>query len=166
MDLFIRAAQVDDAEAIVNLLNPIIEAGLYTVLTTPFSVEAEQEFIMNFPPRGIFLVAVCRDTHKIVGFQNVEPFATYTPAFAHVGVIGTFVNLLQRRQGVSKKLFKVMFEAACNKGYEKLFSFVRADNSAALATYLNQGFQPVGTARSHAKINNQYIDEVMIERFL
>ncbi|MBD2450521.1 GNAT family N-acetyltransferase [Nostoc sp. FACHB-152] len=166
MDLFVREAQIDDAEAIVNLLNPIIEAGVYTALTTPFSIEAEQEFISNFPRQGIFLVAVWREQQKIVGCQNVEPFATYSPAFAHVGVIGTFVDLSHRRQGVAKSLFPATFEAARDKGYEKLFSFVRADNAAALATYLSQGFYRIGTARRHAKINGIYIDEIMIERFL
>lgn len=166
MDLFIREVQIDDAEAIVNLLNPIIEAGVYTALTTPLSIEAEQEFILNFPRQGIFLVAVCRDRHKVVGCQNVEPFAAYSPAFAHVGIIGTFVNLSYRRQGVGKSLFKAMFETATNKGYEKLFSFVRADNAAALSTYLSQGFYSIGTARRHVKINGVYIDEILIERFL
>lgn len=165
MDLFVREAQLDDAEAIINLLNPIIEAGVYTALTTPLSIEAEQEFILNFPQRGIFHVAVCR-SEKIVGFQDVEPFATYTAAFDHVGVIGTFVDLSHRRQGVGKSLFKAMFEVARNKGYEKLFGFVRADNAAALAAYFNQGFYSIGTARRHAKINGKYVDEIMIERFL
>lgn len=166
MDLFVREVQLNDAEAIINLLNPIIETGAYTVLTTPFSIESEREFIVNFPQQGIFHVAVCCSEQKIVGFQNVEPFATYTPAFDHVGVIGTYVNLLHRRQGVGKVLFKATFEAAQRKGYEKLFAFVRADNMAALGIYLSQGFYEIGTARKHAKINETYVDEILIERFL
>lgn len=166
MDLFVREAQLNDAEAIANLLNPIIEAGVYTVLTTPLSVEAEQKFILNFPQRGILHVAVCRDQQRIVGCQNVEPFATYTSAFDHVGVIGTFVDLDYRRQGVGKSLFKATFKAARDKEYEKLFGFVRADNLVALAAYFNQVFYSIGTARRHAKINEMYVDEIMIERFL
>ena len=52
------------------------------------------------------------------------------------------------------------------KGDEKLFAFVRADNPAALATYVRQGFVVIGTARQHAKIDGRYVDEVMIERVL
>ena len=77
----------------------------------------------------------------------MEAFATYTHAFAHVGVLGTYLALAYRRQGISKSLFKAMFEAARCKGYEKLFTFIRADNRAALATYLNQGFQIIGKAK-------------------
>jgi RimJ/RimL family protein N-acetyltransferase len=55
---------------------------------------------------------------------------------------------------------------ARRKGYEKIFTFVRADNPAALATYRKQGFTIVGTARRHAKINGAYVDEIIIELFL
>jgi L-amino acid N-acyltransferase YncA len=166
MNLIIRDVQVSDAKAIINVLNPIVEAGIYTAITNTVSVEAEREFILNFNKRGVFHVAVDNSTQEIVGFQNVEPFSNYTNAFDHVGIIGTFVSLSYRRQGIAKNLFSATFDACRNFGYEKLFAYVRADNKAALATYLNQGFSIIGTAKKHAKINGFYIDEIMIERFL
>ena len=51
-------------------------------------------------------------------------------------------------------------------GYEKLFAYVRQDNERALATYLKQGFEQIGLAKKHAKIRGEYIDEVLIEKFL
>lgn len=164
MELLIRKVQVDDAEAIVGILNPIIQAGIYTAFDTPFTVEAEREYILHFPQRGVFHVAMC--DRRVVGFQSMEPFATYTHAFNHVGVLGTYVDLSHRRQGVARKLFQAMFETARLKGYEKLFTFIRADNAAALTTYLSQGFHAIGTAKRHAKINQMYVDEIIVERFL
>jgi ribosomal protein S18 acetylase RimI-like enzyme len=96
----------------------------------------------------------------------MEPFATYTHAFDHVGTLGTYVDLGCRRQGIATALFEATFEVARRKGYEKILTFVRADNPAALATYLKQGFAIVGTARRHTKINGAYVDEIIIERFL
>ena len=166
MDLLVRIATPDDAGAIVGILNPIIEAGTYTVLDTPFTVEAEREYILNFPPRGILHVALRRSDQRLVGLQSLEPFASYTHAFDHVGVLGTHVDLSYRRQGIGRRLFQATYAAARRKGYEKLFTYVRADNSAALASYLNQGFEVVGTARRQARINGKYVDEVIIEMFL
>lgn len=166
MEVLIREVQVDDAEAIVDILNPIIQAGVYTAFDTPFTVEAEREYILHFPQRGIFHVAMCDRARKVVGFQSMEPFATYTHAFDRVGVLGTYVDLSYRRQGIARKLFTATFEAARLKGYEKLFTFIRVDNTVALTTYLNQGFQIVGTAKRHAKINQTYVDEIIVERFL
>jgi L-amino acid N-acyltransferase YncA len=166
MELMIREARPNDAGAIVSIINPIIEAGIYTAFDTPFSVEAERDYILNLPQRGIFHVAIGRQEEMIVGFQSMEPFATYTHAFDHVGVLGTYVDLSYRRQGIATRLFVATFEAARLKGYEKIFTFVRADNQGALATYLNRGFYTVGVAQKQAKVNGKYIDEIIVERFL
>ena len=166
MDLLVREAQPDDAAMIVGILNPIIEADVYTVFDTPLTVKAEREYISNFPQRGIFHVAVRREDQRVIGFQSMEPFATYTRAFDHVGVIGTYVDLSYRRQGIATHLFEATFEAARRKGYEKLFTYIRADNPAALTTYLKHGFRIVGTAQGHAKLATKCVDEIIVERFL
>ncbi|MCZ6490879.1 MAG: GNAT family N-acetyltransferase [Acidobacteria bacterium] len=166
MELLIREARPDDAQGIVDILNPIIEARIYTAFDTPFTVDAERDYILNFPPRGVFSVAVSGPDQKVVGFQSMEPFATYTHAFDHVGVLGTYVDLAYHRRGIARRLFAATFEAAKRKGYEKIFTFIRADNEAALATYLQQGFRIVGTAQRQAKVNGSYVDEIMVERFL
>ncbi len=166
MEVVIRDVCPADAEAVVGILNPIIAAGGYTVLEGPLSPEAERRFIMSFPPRGIFHVAQSRQNRTVVGFQTVEPFATYTHAFDHVGVIATYVDLGCRRQGIGRQLFDATFAAARQKGYEKIFTYVRGDNPAALLAYRRAGFQIIGTAAKHAKIDGCYIDEIVIEKFL
>ncbi len=165
MSVFVRQARVEDAFGIIEVLNPIIEARENSVFTQTFTEQEERNFIMQFPKRGIFQVAVASD-QSIVGFQTVEPFANYTPACDHVGVIGTFVSISHQRQGIGKSLFQATFQAAISKGYEKLFAYVRADNTAGLTAYLGQGFGKVGIAQKHAKIDGRYVDEIIIERFL
>lgn len=166
MEWIIRKVQLEDAKAITGILNPIIEAGTHTVLDKPFTVEAEQEFIANFTKRGIFHVAVDPIEQKLSGFQTVEPFATYTQVFDHVGIIGTYVGQFARRKGVASSLFSATFEAMRAQGYEKVFAYVRGDNKSALAAYLNYGFGVIGTAKRHAKIKGKYVDEILIEKFL
>jgi L-amino acid N-acyltransferase YncA len=164
VDITIRDARVDDAAAIAGILNPIIEARTYTALDTLVTVEDERRFIDRFPARGVFHVAVRGGS--VAGFQNVEPFAGYTHAFDHVGVIGTFVALEQRRQGIARRLFAATIAAARDKGYRKLFAFVRADNPAALAAYRHHGFAVIGVARAHARIDGRFVDETLIEHHL
>jgi L-amino acid N-acyltransferase YncA len=166
LEIFIRDARPDDAAAIVAIFNPIIKAGCYTAFDQPFTVEEERAFIENLPERGIFHVAVRPQDGQILGFQSMTPFPGDARAFAHVGIVATYVDLNYRRHGIAKHLFAATFAAARTKGYEKLFTYVRADNVAGLATYLNQGFRIVGTAQQHAKIRGRYVDEVIIERFL
>ncbi|MFA0690674.1 GNAT family N-acetyltransferase [Vibrio splendidus] len=166
MSLTIREVAVEDAQGIINVLNPIIIEARYTILDQTFTVDEEKAFIESFPERGVFSVAVNETTNQLLGFQNVEPFATYTKAFDHVGIIGTYVDANSRGQGVAKQLFDYTFKSAKTKGYEKLFAYVRADNERALAVYLKQGFEIVGTTKKHGKIGDQYFDEILIEKFL
>ena len=166
MNPSIREARPDDAEAIARILNRIIEARAFTAFDTPFSIEAERAYIETFPERGVFLVATSERDQQVVGFQSMEPFASYTHAFDHVGVLGTYVDLERRRQGIAKRLFRATFEAAVRKAYKKIFTYIRADNSAALSTYVHHGFTIVGTARRHARIDGRYVDEIIVERML
>ncbi|CDT64067.1 MULTISPECIES: GNAT family N-acetyltransferase [Vibrio] len=166
MSLTIREVAVQDAQGIIDVLNPIIIEARYTILDQTFTVDEEKAFIESFPECGVFSVAVNETTSQLLGFQNVEPFASYTKAFDHVGIIGTYVDANSRGQGVAKQLFGYTFKSAKAKGYEKLFAYVRADNERALAVYLKQGFEIVGTAKKHGKIGDQYFDEILIEKFL
>jgi L-amino acid N-acyltransferase YncA len=133
---------------------------------TPFTTEAERSYIAGLTERDIFHVAVRADDNAVVGFQSMAPFATYTHAFDHVGVVGTYVDLGTRRQGIAKRLFPATFEAARRKGYEKIFTYIRADNPVALATYQRHGFRIVGTAERHAKLHGRYVDVIVVERFV
>ena len=165
-ELLIRTVEPADAAGVVAVFNPIIEAGCYTSFDTPFTVEAEQAFIEGMKERDIFQVAVRQHDGRIVGFQSMAPVPSFSQAFAHVGVLGTFVDLACRRQGIGRQLFAATLPLARQKGYKKIFTYVRADNSGGLAAYLAQGFRIVGTAQQHIKIGERYIDEIVIEKLL
>ena len=165
-DLRVRDVRPTDTEQVIEIINPIIEAGVHTAFDTPFTVEQERRYIEALPERGIFLVAEEPNDGRLVGFQSMEPCADYTRAFDHVGTMGTYVRLSLRRRGIARALFAATFEQARDKAYEKIFTFIRADNPDALQTYLDQGFTVVGTAKLHAKVRGSYIDEVLIEKLL
>ena len=161
-----RDVRPADAAAVAAILNPIIAARCYTAFDRPFSVADERAYIERFPPRGVWKLAVRPADGRAVGFQILEPFGPYTSAFDHVGTLGTYVDLAARRQGIARALFAATFAGARRKGYEKIFTFVRADNPGALAAYTAHGFVVIGTARRHARIDGRYIDEILIERLL
>jgi L-amino acid N-acyltransferase YncA len=165
MIITVREVRLEDAEGIINVLNPIIETKKYSAMVRRLTLERQQNYMQHFPEHGIFHVAV-DESETIVGLQSLEPIATYTTAFDHVGEIGTFVDLTLRGQGISKKLFEATYIKAKEKGYEKLFAYVRADNPVALKTYQAQGFEIIGVAKRQAKIDDTYIDEIFIEKFL
>lgn len=166
MHIAIRQAEQADAEAIAGIWNQIIRTKQYSALDTVLSAEAQRKFLADFPERGSFLVATNAGDQQVMGFQTLEPFAAYTHAFDHVAVVGTCVKLSLRRHGVGTRLAEISFEEATRKGFEKLFTYVRADNRTALDFYRKLGFLIIGTAARHTKFGAKYVDSVFLERFL
>ena len=80
--------------------------------------------------------------------------------------MGTYVSLAHRRQGIGRLLSEVTFGVAREKGYDKIFTYVRADNPESLAYHVALGFRVVGTARDQARVGSGLVDEVIIELFL
>ncbi len=166
MHIEIRQARQADAETIASIWNQIIRTKQYSALDTLLTAEAQRKFLTDFPERGVFLVAEDTEHQQVIGFQSLEPFATYTHAFDHVAVIGTCMKLCLRRRGIGTQLAEVSFEEAKRKGFDKLFTYVRADNQPALNFYRKLHFLPIGTAKKHAKFGAKYVDSVFLEKFL
>jgi len=163
MNPLIRRVTESDAEGIVELLNPIIAAGIYTAMDEQFTDEDQIEFIRSFPQHGIYHVAI--DDDRVVGIQDVMPVST-SKVFKHIGEISTFVALDAHQQGIGQRLSEATFKAAKELGFLKLRATVRADNSHALLFYQSLGFERIGSAKQHAFLQARYIDEILLEKFL
>jgi len=162
----VRAVQEEDAASIVELLNPIIRAETHTVMDEPVSVDDQIDFIRGLPERGVYLVAARDDDGAALGIQDVVPFSLAERAFAHVGVISTFVSLSHQGVGVGSRLTEATIQMAKENGFLKLVATIRADNPQALSFYEGQGFKIVGLARKHALVRGKLVDEILTERFL
>jgi L-amino acid N-acyltransferase YncA len=163
--LIIRPVRAEDAGSIIGLLNPIIQAGIYTAMDEVFSTADQMDFIRNFPQRGVYHIAIDSGTQKILGIQDVMPLSA-SKVFRHIGEISTFVALDSQRQGVGQSLCQATFKVVKALGFLKLRATVRGDNPYALAFYQNQGFELIGIAKAHAFLHGKYIDEVLLEKFI
>ena len=166
MEITIRRVTLEDAPAIVELLNPIIQAGTYSVMEQTFTVEDQIEFIHSFPEGGLYHLATANDSRQVLGIQDVIPISPGSQVFGHVGEISTFVALGAQGQGIGRCLSQATFRAAQALDFRKLMATIRADNPGALAFYRRQGFETIGVARQHAYLGGCYVDEVLMEKLL
>ena len=127
------------------------------------SLEDMAGWIRGVAGRGIFNVAVCDEGGLVLGFQSVEPLSKSDPALRHVGEISTFVSLTSHRQGIGRGLACATLEGARKQGFLKIIAAIRADNPEAVSFYRDQGFKLIGTARKHALVSGEYLDEVLME---
>jgi ribosomal protein S18 acetylase RimI-like enzyme len=164
MQVTVRRATLDDAEAISAIWEAVCAERVYTAVSRPFTPEQEREYIASLSAHeGIFLAEA---EGRIVGFQSLDLWARYTDSFDHVGVLGTFVLPEWRGQGIGRRLAEHTFDFARANGYEKVVIYVRAGNTGAQAFYRSLGFVAKGVLARQVKIDGQYEDEVFMELFL
>ena len=186
MQITIRRATPDDAEALSAIWKVVCAERVYTAVNRPFTPQQERVYIASLSHReGIFLAElglssrwgrVTEGVSKprrietvegcVVGFMSLDLWATYTDSFDHVGVMGTIILPPWRRKGIGRRLAEHTFDFARANGYEKIVIYVRAGNTGALAFYHSLGFVPKGVLERQVKINGRYEDEVFMERFL
>lgn len=166
MEILIRQATPDDAKEIVAVLNSVILEGRYTALTNPFTEEEERAFIVSLGGRSAMFVAEVNT--KIVGIQVIEPdaLAHYADSMCHVATVGTWVQANFRGYKIGQHLAEASFTFARNNNYKKIAIQVIATNEQALRFYGNLGFEKIGIARKHVKLDGNFYDAVYLEKFL
>lgn len=164
MEISIRKATVQDAEAISSIWAIICLERKYSAVNKPFTPQQERKYISSLSDReGIFVAEI---KSQIVGFQSLDKWAEYSDSFDHVGVIGTFILPDWRKRNIGWQLAQYTFKFARNHNYEKIVIYVRATNSGAISFYENLGFKQKGVLSRQVKIDNQYEDEIFMELFL
>ena len=166
ISLTIRHVREEDAASIIALLNPIIKAGTFTVIDEVCSIEDQIDFIRGLPERSIYNIALCPDTGRALGIQDVIPVSYTSRALRHVGEISTFISLHMRGKGIGSRLMETTCHQAFALGYLKIMALIRADNPQAVSFYSQRGFSLVGIAKEHVRVRNEYIDEIIMERHL
>ena len=162
----IRKAIPDDAQAVASVINSVILEGKYTALTNPFTEEEERAFIGGLGARSALFVAEVDD--EIVGIQIIEPdaLAQYTDSMQHVATIRTWIQADFRGCKIGQLLAEASFKFAHAKNFRKIAIQVIADNTGALRFYGNLGFEKIGIAKKHVKLEGKFCDVFYLEKFL
>jgi len=162
--LAVRTARPNDEAGLARL-----EAEAWTVGSGFPSVteRAHDPFFTFFtgsgPPRE-YLVAELDG--RLAGYIRVRP-VTELRENAHVlGVMGLAVAPGARRRGVASALLAAAERLARTRGARKLSLHVLSTNTAALTLYERLGFRREGALREEFRIAGQYVDDVLMAKYL
>jgi dephospho-CoA kinase len=160
----IRRATLADCEGTAAVLNSVVREGGRTITGRAFTPAQERAFFRSLPPRAFLNIALLGSV--VVGFQSVEPYATFTHTMDHVACLGTHVLAAVRGRGLGHALSAATWAKARAAGFNKLVIAVREDNPQAQAFYTGLGFQPCGRLTRQAFVDDKYVDELLYESFL
>ena len=102
----------------------------------------------------------------IVGFQIIEPYASYTNTMDHVATLGSYIVAPARGRGIGHAMSRATFAYALEAGFTKVVILVRSDNPSAQAFYKRLGFQHCGRLTRQAFVDGRFVDELLFELFL
>lgn len=148
MKSLIRPAQHTDADAMVRLLNEIIDKGGTTAHRRQFTKERMIAHYIE-PPLGISCtVAINESDGDVVGFQALEwadpNWSGPDPLPADWAVVATFVSLRCQGLGIGRKLFDVTRAAAEAAGVRAMDASIHHENVGGQRFYERMGFVDYG----------------------
>jgi RimJ/RimL family protein N-acetyltransferase len=111
------------------------------------------------------LLAVAEVEGNIIGHGRVFP-AGFGHKDRHVAEVGIALLKPYREIRIGTRLLEYMQLWATMAGYEKLAASVFSTNRRALNLFSGSGFVKEGVRARQFKINEQYVDEIFMGRFL
>ena len=160
----IRRAALADCEGTAAVLNSVVREGGRTITGRTFTPAQERAFFRSLPKRAFLNIVLLGKV--VVGFQSVEPYATFTHTMDHVASLGTHMLAAVRGRGLGQALSAATWAEARAAGFSKLVIAVREDNPQAQAFYTGLGFQPCGRLTRQAFVDGKFVDELLYELFL
>ena len=160
----IRRAALADCEGTAAVLNSVVREGGRTITGRTFTPAQERAFFRSLPKRAFLNIVLLG--RVVVGFQSVEPYATFTHTMDHVASLGTHMLAAVRGRGLGHALSAATWVETRAAGFNKLVIAVREDNPQAQAFYTGLGFQPCGRLTRQALVDSKFVDELLYELFL
>lgn len=163
--LIIREARVEDAEAILNVVKEVAsEENLILLDKEEYDVSPERRHILSAKSSGKTLILVAEVDGKIVGVGELK--IGRFKKNSHTAELGLAIIKEFRGLGVGKALMEEMLNCAKTRGVEKIWLSVFSTNNAAITLYKKFGFVIEGVRKKQFKIGSNYVDELLMAKFL
>jgi L-amino acid N-acyltransferase YncA len=163
-----RLVEIDDATALMNILNPeVVELSISFELV-PKSLEEQREWIREHQATHLCLVAVNTDDdlgeigardERILGFASVSPFRE-RPAYATTVENSVYVHRGARGRGVGERLLNDLLATAKNSGFHSVIARIVGENASSIRLHEKCGFTLVGTEVEVGRKHGRWLDVV------
>jgi ribosomal protein S18 acetylase RimI-like enzyme len=159
---------------VIRRARPADERRLAELDAVAWSAESGFPSVIAAPgPSGFFSAEHPPQAHlvadidgRIAGYLRIEA-ATRLPENAHVLVVNGFaVHPDLRRHGIGSLLLQAAGDHARAAGARKLTLRVLSSNRGAIALYAQRGFTREGVLRGEFLIEGDYVDDVLMAKFL
>ena len=137
----IRAATLDDLEAITEIYNYAITKTVATFDTEVKTLDEQKEWFKNHGSK--YPVIVAEDDGGIVGFASLAQYSTKC-AYSDTAEISLYVKEEHQGKGVGKKLIKAIVDEGEKSDLHVLLARITEGNKTSIHLHEFVGFTHVG----------------------
>lgn len=160
VDVAVRPARQEDLSGIVGAIRQVVEE-MTSIEAESVADELDSENVLlrhNELESRMFFVATVDD--EVVGWAHL--YCPHLEKLAHTAELTVGVIEEYRSEGIGTGLLDRAIEWADGRGIEKLYQSVPSTNEAAIAFFESRGWTVEAVRKAHYKLDDQYIDEVMM----
>jgi len=159
----IRTARVDDAAVIAEIYNQGIEDRVATYETRRRSAEDQRAWLQSIA--GHYPAVIAQIDDEIIGWAGAGPYRD-RECYRGIGEFSMYVRRHWRRRGVGDLLLAGLITEAERMGLWKLLSRIFTFNEASRTLCRKHGFREVGVYEKHARLDDRWLDVVIVERLI
>jgi L-amino acid N-acyltransferase YncA len=167
-ELAIRAATTSDAAVICLIYNQGIEDRIATLETERRTPEERRQWLAARGARHPVFVAEAPPGAEGVGVVGWGSLNVYNPreAYRYVADFSVYVERGWRGRGVGRRLLAHLIEQARALDYHKMMLSTFPFNESGVALYERMGFTKVGVFREMGRLDDHWVDTLIMEKLL
>jgi len=164
-ELIVREAEEKDFPQIWAIYQKVLSEGTYTsAIRGQSALDKYEHLPQDEVDKRRALTLLAEVDGKLVGYVTIDE--SIWDLSRHVGELGIAVLPESRGLGVGSALLNSALHLASEKGFKKIGLSVFQTNKRAINLYLKFHFKKVGRRRKQFNLNEEYIDEIMMEKFI
>ena len=160
----IRPAADGDAEKIYDLLNEVGTENTYFLLEPEERAVEQIKGLVRQQTLNRSLILIAENDGDIVGALGFIG-GSFKKIF-HVIEIGMAIRREFRKSGIGSTLFREAIAWARKKGFHRLELGVLSTNYQAISLYKKFGFQEEGIRKNRYRIEETWVDEILMAKLL
>ncbi len=153
--MFIRAAEIDDAEQIAAIYNAEVLGSTATFDLTPRTIDEQRTWLLE--RSGAHAVIVATQDSVVVGYASLSKFRD-RPAYSTTVESSVYVDTAHRGQGIANDLMTELLSTAKAHGFHAVVARIADSQEASLGLHEKLGFTLVGVEREIGRKFGRWLD--------
>jgi phosphinothricin acetyltransferase len=160
----IRAAELRDAPALIDIVNEVIATSTAIYRDDPESLDERRAWLAARTAAG-YPVLVADEAGEAIAFASFGDFRAW-PGYRHTVEHSVHVRADRRGRGVGPSLVAALLPEAARLGKHVMLAGVDAANAGSIRMHEKRGFERVTQFREVGRKFDRWLDLVFLQRFV